>query len=89
MMKPTRDPGAQMSDLQMRLWQLFREADHTHPNVAPFTADIIAIIIEALIDDTVWMDAWAEPGTERQRRMSESRKTIIDWLRSHLPDGDA
>lgn len=41
-------------------------------------------VIEGLIADTAWMDAWAEPGTPRHERMSESRQTIDDWLRSHL-----
>lgn len=38
-------------------------------------------VIDELIADTVWMDAWARDARQ-QERMSETRKTIIEWLQS-------
>ena len=42
-------------------------------------------VIDELIDDTAWMDAWANDA-QQWERMSQTRKTIIAWLRSHMRD---
>jgi len=47
-----------------------------------FVPAIRRAVIDALIADTAWMDAWARD-QRQQERMSQTRLTITDWLESH------
>lgn len=61
-------------------------ADQDWPSNVSKAKEVIGLVLDALIADTAWMDAWARD-QRQQERMSQTRLTITDWLESHKAEG--